>query len=315
MTTPVLAYLTMKGGVGKTTLAANVTRALAELQPRKILLIDADAQCNLSQIFYDVTELERDTDRTIFQALESRHRPQGPSDLKRLVYSNVGNGSTIDLIVGSYNTFKTSVVDDDLVRRQAAASFSAFMDRARAEYDMIVFDTNPSATFMTLLALEHSNFLVAPITYDTFAMQGINLITQNLQQRYQWLSNPRRIAIVPNKVPRATRDSDIANLRAAQDRIAENFPLLAQCVKREIIHETSFLVQRDGAKGFLADRRPAGFVKRHHVQIVSDIKLVAQALQKDIRDAFGTQTQVPATPEKPPRGFISSIFNRSVGGP
>ena len=201
------------------------------------------------------------------------------------------------------------------MRRRAEESFKAFMDQAREEYDLIVFDTNPSATFMTLLALEHSNFLVAPISYDTFAMQGVNLITQNLKERYDWLSNPRRIAIVPNKVPRATRDNDIAKLRASQDNIAVKFPLLAECVKREIIHETSFLVQRDGARGFLADRKPSPLVRRHHVQIVDDVKLVAQALQKDIRNAFGTQTQIPAAVEKPQRGFISSIFNRAVGGP
>ena len=39
MTIPDLAFLTMKGGVGKTTLAANITRALADLKPRKILLM------------------------------------------------------------------------------------------------------------------------------------------------------------------------------------------------------------------------------------------------------------------------------------
>ena len=44
MTTPVVAFLTMKGGVGKTTLAANLTSALADRKKLKILLIDGAEQ-------------------------------------------------------------------------------------------------------------------------------------------------------------------------------------------------------------------------------------------------------------------------------
>ena len=73
MTVPVLAFLTMKGGVGKTTLAAHITRSLAEIEPRKILLIDADAQCNLSQVFLESELIE--AARSLFHAFDTRGRP------------------------------------------------------------------------------------------------------------------------------------------------------------------------------------------------------------------------------------------------
>ena len=57
---PTMVYLTMKGGVGKTTLAANVTRAIADREKKKIFLIDADSQCNLSQLFIPPEELDID---------------------------------------------------------------------------------------------------------------------------------------------------------------------------------------------------------------------------------------------------------------
>src|SRR5882724_4208657 len=101
---PIMVYLTMKGGVGKTTLAANVTRAIADLERKRILLIDADSQCNLTQLFIPADELDIMSERTIYGALDG-HRLFGPGDLKMRVYWNSRNGSEIDLIRGSFETF------------------------------------------------------------------------------------------------------------------------------------------------------------------------------------------------------------------
>ena len=102
-----LAYLTMKGGVGKTTLAANITRAMADRgDKRSILLIDADAQCNLSQIFVPSDELDRAGSRSIYQAFDAGYKTYEPSELANLVYRSEATGSTIDLVYGSLDTFR-----------------------------------------------------------------------------------------------------------------------------------------------------------------------------------------------------------------
>jgi chromosome partitioning protein len=46
---PVIAVLNLKGGVGKTTLAAHVFRELFVAERLSILLVDLDPQYNLSQ--------------------------------------------------------------------------------------------------------------------------------------------------------------------------------------------------------------------------------------------------------------------------
>ena len=203
-----VAYLTMKGGVGKTTLAANVTRAMADDQRnagKKFLLVDADAQCNLSQIFLSSDHIENNSSRSIYQAFDAGHKLYGPSDLKTQIYQNTANNTSIDLIVGSFETFGLAFATP--AKRAAAEKvFQKFIHDAREEYHLVVIDTNPSATFTTLQALEASEFLVAPVTFDRFAMRGVDLIVRTLKQRYKWLNNPRCIRLVPNKVRRASTE-------------------------------------------------------------------------------------------------------------
>src|ERR1700694_2976749 len=172
---PTMVYLTMKGGVGKTTLAANITRAIADLEKKKILLIDADSQCNLTQLFSTPEEMDTVTDRTIYSALAG-HKMYPPSELSVRIYNNEANGSEIYFIPGSFETFQLAVEASPLIERRTRQRFTEFIKQAQADYDLIVMDTNPSATLMTLQALAVSNFLVAPISFDKFSMRGIHLI-------------------------------------------------------------------------------------------------------------------------------------------
>src|SRR5437867_768689 len=47
----VWASMNLKGGVGKTTLTANLCRAICDEKPLKLLMIDTDPQCSLTLIF------------------------------------------------------------------------------------------------------------------------------------------------------------------------------------------------------------------------------------------------------------------------
>lgn len=49
---PVVAVLNMKGGVGKTTLSANIFRVLFERRQAGTLLLDLDPQFNLTQALF-----------------------------------------------------------------------------------------------------------------------------------------------------------------------------------------------------------------------------------------------------------------------
>ncbi|HCQ8179834.1 TPA: ParA family protein, partial [Morganella morganii] len=46
MSAPVVSFINMKGGVGKTTLCVGIAEFLANYRHKKILLIDVDPQLN-----------------------------------------------------------------------------------------------------------------------------------------------------------------------------------------------------------------------------------------------------------------------------
>ena len=298
MTVPVVAFLTMKGGVGKTTLAANITRALADQKRRRILLIDADAQCNLSQVFYDDDIIEG-ASRSLYQAFDTRARPLFAGELKNTIYPRPDRlspkGSLIDFIIGSFDTFELNATANAARRSGAAERFKNFIDQAKQEYDLIVIDTNPSATFVTMQALENSNFLVAPITFDAFSLQGIHLVVHHLKDTFSWLDNPTRLCLVANKVPRSPSDSDLRRLEREEKKIKKRYTRLARSIKLERVHNSNLIANRAVGKGFLADHN--GIAGGIYDNVVQDFIAVAKAIDMDLDYAFDTKAKKPGSSE------------------
>jgi cellulose biosynthesis protein BcsQ len=52
-----IAFFNNKGGVGKTTLLCNVAAYLALVLKKRVLVVDADPQCNATQLMLDETEV------------------------------------------------------------------------------------------------------------------------------------------------------------------------------------------------------------------------------------------------------------------
>ena len=190
MTTPVLSVLNMKGGVGKTTVSAHVMRVLYHRMKKRVLLINLDAQFNLTQSVMTQEQyysLEEDnTVKSCFEPLPSddffqiKQSYQSPPDATEICLRlrRMGNGETarLDLIPGSFDLMKYTMIDDPVQLNHASEYLKRFISLARKEYHLVVLDCNPSSSFVTKCALENSTHVISPVRPDRFSILGIEMV-------------------------------------------------------------------------------------------------------------------------------------------
>lgn len=200
---PVIAVMNLKGGVGKTTISAQVFGAWQASLGGRVLLIDLDPQYNLTQTFFDMTTADASAaeDRSVISLFErSRlHNGNGKSpaedwtsistepfsvpDRDTLCHNLLqagGPAGRLDLISGQFEISKYAFASKPEALNMIGANFRRMIDGLRSQYDLIVFDTNPNATFLTRCALEAADRVVAPMHPDVYSLRGVRLLNQVL---------------------------------------------------------------------------------------------------------------------------------------
>jgi chromosome partitioning protein len=152
----VLAFMNLKGGVGKTTLAAALAREFVKAAAKKILLIDLDPQCNLSSIFFDPDEIVKfPAQQTVLHAL---YPDKGdPARCLRGVKRVFAEGNlfhterSINLLPGSMEIYKIIATAGANEAEFCIQNFKEVISEA-TDYDFIFIDSNPSANLATMCA-------------------------------------------------------------------------------------------------------------------------------------------------------------------
>src|SRR4029078_6128248 len=137
--------------------------------------------------------------------------------------------------------FQLAVEASPILEQKTLQRFKEFIRQAQLEYDVIAMDTNPSATLIPLQGLTVSNFLVAPVSFDKFSLRGIHLITTLLGERFDWLTNPLRVRVVPNRIKRPLNDYARARLLRDERNVREAFPGLSRCFVPTYVRESMII--------------------------------------------------------------------------
>jgi cellulose biosynthesis protein BcsQ len=80
------------------------------------------------------------------------------------------------------------------------------IDYYRSEYDLIVLDTNPNATFLTRCAMEAADRILAPMHPDMYSLRGIKLLNQVMQEQISDEKRPA-LSILFNTVGRSEQSN------------------------------------------------------------------------------------------------------------
>lgn len=193
----VITVASPKGGVGKTTLATNVARALAEQSPRGTALVDLDVQ------FGDVAAaLDLDPDYTVGEILD------GPAlrDAMALKSLMATHRSGLQVVCG----VKSPAEADKL----AADKVSHLLDTLRQEFRYVVLDTAPGLSEHTLAALDHTTDLVLVTSLDVPGVRGLR---KELEVLDQLSLHPHTRHIVVNNADRISGIS-VADVEATIGR-------------------------------------------------------------------------------------------------
>ena len=141
----VAAFLSNKGGIGKSTLAVNVACALALRHPDEVLLIDTSLQIGTCAMMLDLKPTT-----SIVDAIHERDR----LDKTLLRHLTLRHGSGLRLLAAPADALEASEVNDEAIAR--------IVNMARRSFEYVIIDTFPilDSVLMTILDVADLDFVV-----------------------------------------------------------------------------------------------------------------------------------------------------------
>ena len=163
----ICAIANQKGGVGKTTTAHNLGVQLARNAEKRVLLLDLDAQGNLS----DACGLDPQTlERTVFDVLAGN---ASIAEAKSTLEAGLDILPANIRLAEAELAFAGRIGRENLLKK-ALLSVSG-------EYDYVLIDCPPSLGLLTVNALNAANGLLIPVQVEYYALAGLALIRQTAE--------------------------------------------------------------------------------------------------------------------------------------
>ena len=262
---PVIAVMNLKGGVGKTTVTAQLSGAWQEAFGGRVLLIDLDPQYNLTQTFFGMDEADASSgvDRSVISLLErSRlHAKDAPSPAENWLCLTIapftpaardsfvhgilgtdGPPGRLDLISGQFEISKYAFANDRDSLAAIKQHFLRSVDHYRSEYDLIVFDTNPNATFLTRCALEAADRVIAPMHADIYSLRGVRLLNLVIRDQIGEEKRPA-LSVLFNAVNRNEQSTFEGDARNGVYYQIAGFPLSKSLMAAALPRSAHFAVK------------------------------------------------------------------------
>lgn len=154
----VIAIANYKGGVGKTSSAGCIGAALA-LAGKRVLLIDLDAQQNLTFMMSG----QEDPDVSVYDAL-----------VKDTPLPIVPIRENLDLVPASLELARAEI---DLATKLAReAILKGLLEEHINRYDYVIIDCPPSLGIVTTNALVAADELFIPLTAEALPLKGLRML-------------------------------------------------------------------------------------------------------------------------------------------
>jgi cellulose biosynthesis protein BcsQ len=209
---PIITTANMKGGVGKTTVTANVA-AYFDAQGKRVLLIDFDYQGSLSQTVTAAANIDRigsvvddlvTGQKSIAEILQAA-QPLSPAMPRSKIltcyyeFSDTETHTLVDWVVA----LRTGKPTDDVRFRLASLLRD---DAVQKEFDIVLIDAPPRFSTGTINALCASTHLLIPTILDRMSVEAVIYFSRDVFRMKQKLfPDLKLIGVVPTMVAYATQ--------------------------------------------------------------------------------------------------------------
>lgn len=176
----IAAVMNMKGGVGKSTVAANLGWYAAFRKNLRVLMVDLDPQFNLSQYILGVQEYERlvESKAPTIEALfhPDRIASDAFSDLIQHV-KEWNDGSCLHLAPASLDLAWSM-----RLAMERAHVLRDALETVRGDYDLILIDCAPTESILSTATYLAASQIIVPVRPEFLSAIGVPLLLKSLKE-------------------------------------------------------------------------------------------------------------------------------------